>query len=141
MKRLAILASMLVTLVTASSAHALDILVCNDDGFTSANTRALYEQLVQDGHPAGPANVPRPRGRAGGGRGPGGPEHRIRQRVTASPNLLRALALKTNAVVHVAQLEGRDALGGEGQPLLVTRPHRSGETLEVSSDGTAATED
>ena len=66
---------------------------------------------------------------------------RIRQRVTASPNLLRALALKTNAVVHVAQLEGRDALGGEGQPLLVTRPHRSGETLEVSSDGTAATED
>jgi 5'-nucleotidase len=31
-------------------AHALDILVCNDDGFTSANTRALKERLVAAGH-------------------------------------------------------------------------------------------
>lgn len=31
-------------------AHALDILVCNDDGFTSANTRALYERLTLAGH-------------------------------------------------------------------------------------------
>jgi 5'-nucleotidase len=37
-------------LCLAMPAHALDILVCNDDGFTSANTRALYERLSQAGH-------------------------------------------------------------------------------------------
>ena len=37
-------------LAFAPKAHALDILLCNDDGFTSANSRALYQQLIHAGH-------------------------------------------------------------------------------------------
>jgi 5'/3'-nucleotidase SurE len=44
------LVAVTVLLMLAPNASALDILVCNDDGFTSANTRALYEQLLQAGH-------------------------------------------------------------------------------------------
>jgi 5'-nucleotidase len=36
--------------LSAGQALALDILVCNDDGFTSANIRALYQRLGQAGH-------------------------------------------------------------------------------------------
>ena len=50
MKRLRSLCLFIVYLSLASNAAALDILVCNDDGFTSANTRALYQRLTQDGH-------------------------------------------------------------------------------------------
>lgn len=38
------------TVVVATQVHALDILICNDDGFTSANSRALYQRLVNGGH-------------------------------------------------------------------------------------------
>jgi hypothetical protein len=44
----ALLAATLLTI--APQAHGLDILLCNDDGFTSANTRALYQQLIHAGH-------------------------------------------------------------------------------------------
>lgn len=50
MKRCVFVASLLATLAAAPAAQALDILICNDDGFTSANSRALYERLVEDGH-------------------------------------------------------------------------------------------
>lgn len=36
--------------LSASSAHALNILLCNDDGITAANVRALKQALVQAGH-------------------------------------------------------------------------------------------
>src|SRR5262245_24315964 len=48
MKRL--ISIFFVYLSLASNAAALEILVCNDDGFTSANTRALYQRLTADGH-------------------------------------------------------------------------------------------
>jgi 5'-nucleotidase len=36
--------------VAAAPSSALEILLCNDDGFTSANTHALYERLKDAGH-------------------------------------------------------------------------------------------
>lgn len=52
MKRLRFLSFLVATslLALAAPAQALDILICNDDGFTSANSRALYQQLVNTGH-------------------------------------------------------------------------------------------
>lgn len=49
MKRLPLIAASML-LLAATRAQALDILICNDDGFTSANSRALYQKLIADGH-------------------------------------------------------------------------------------------
>ncbi|NJM11768.1 MAG: hypothetical protein HC889_07695 [Synechococcaceae cyanobacterium SM1_2_3] len=37
-------------LAAVPQAHALNILLCNDDGFTAANLRALYQRLQAAGH-------------------------------------------------------------------------------------------
>src|SRR5262245_9693099 len=50
MKRMRYLFVLMIYLALTTNASAVDILVCNDDGFTSANTRALYERLTQAGH-------------------------------------------------------------------------------------------
>src|SRR5215475_11740046 len=50
MKILRYMAFLTIYLVLVKNAGAMDILVCNDDGFTSANTRALYQRLIQVGH-------------------------------------------------------------------------------------------
>lgn len=49
MTRAVALVSMLTTLALASGAQALDIFTCNDDGFTSVDTRVHYEQIVREG--------------------------------------------------------------------------------------------
>jgi hypothetical protein len=50
MKQLRLFVLFAVYLSLTSNAAALDVLVCNDDGFTSANTRALYHRLTETGH-------------------------------------------------------------------------------------------
>lgn len=50
LRRLALPAAALASALAALPAHALDVLLCNDDGFTAANIRALQQRLQSAGH-------------------------------------------------------------------------------------------
>ncbi len=50
MKTLTRLAALALLAVPTASVFALNILLCDDDGITAANIRALKQQLVADGH-------------------------------------------------------------------------------------------